>query len=349
MSLEDASSLAPNVTAQQLWSERACLDGVLIGAVAYGVHATLFFIALKLLWERSRPNPNAKFWMAYIIVVFAVSSVANGAQLKFTQMSFVDNRNYPGGPSVYIAQQAGAKPSVTSISAYIINGWLQDALIIYRFWVIYNRSIPAIIGPVVVFLGEIVVSFWLMIGLSMEGKVLRAGISVQLFTSYFSLSIALNILLTLAIVTKLLLVRRRIRHHAADSKRMAQYVSVSAMMVESAALYAVCGILFLVPWGLKNTVEQLVLPTLGQAESLAPLLIIVRVAQGRAWSSDTESRLNGSTIRFGTAPRTATIGLGSVGSTLGTSTVQFKPYGLAHDDAEMGVIIVDREVHQAAL
>lgn len=120
---------------------------MLIGAVAYGttssslfppscsviatgVHATLFFIALKLLWERSRPNPNAKFWMAYIIVVFAVSSVANGAQFKFTQMSFVDNRHYPGGPSVYIAQQAGAKPSVASISAYIINGWLQDALIV---------------------------------------------------------------------------------------------------------------------------------------------------------------------------------------------------------------------------
>lgn len=223
-------------------------------------------------------------------------------------------------------------------------------------------------GKIVAELARPVVSFWLMIGLSMEGKVLRAGISVQLFTSYFSLSIALNILLTLAIVTKLLIVRRRIKHHAADSERLAQYVTVSAMMVESAALYAVCGILFLVPWGLKNTVEQLVLPTLGQAEvrfvsayflncsfltrsmqSLAPLLIIVRVAQGRAWSSDTESRLNGSTIRFGTTPRTATIGLSSVGSTHGTSTVKFKPYGLAHDDAEMGVIIVDREVHQAAL
>lgn len=58
-------------------------------------------------------------------------------------------------------------------------------------------------------------------------------------------------------------VRRKVGQLVASS---AQYLSVSAMLIESAALYAVAGIIFLVPWVSQNPVQQLVLPTLVQLE-----------------------------------------------------------------------------------
>ncbi|KZV85728.1 hypothetical protein EXIGLDRAFT_681546 [Exidia glandulosa HHB12029] len=314
MSQADSSSWAPNLSPDELWNERSYFTGVLIGAVAYGVHCTLFFIALQLLLARKRSHWKDYIWIAYMVVLFSVSSVANGTRFKFTQASWIDNRNYPGGPGAYLVEQTTSVDLTCNI-AYIINGWLQDALIIYRFWVIYGRSFVALAGPLIVFLAEIVLSLWLVVGLT-GGEILRLTVLSKLFTSYFAISIGLNILLTLAIVFELMMARRNIGRLVNGS---AQYVSVAAMLVESAALYAICGILFLVPWGLQDPVQQLVLPTLGQVESIAPVLIIMRVAQGRAWSADTETRLTTSTVHF--VPHADTVELSSMPSKGASTTI----------------------------
>lgn len=62
--------------------------------------------------------------------MFIVSSLGNGGQFKFTQMIWIDNREYPGGPGAYFAEQSTAFESTLCNAAYIVNGWLQDALIV---------------------------------------------------------------------------------------------------------------------------------------------------------------------------------------------------------------------------
>ncbi|KZV85732.1 hypothetical protein EXIGLDRAFT_841253 [Exidia glandulosa HHB12029] len=335
LNVSDPASWAPNLTPDQFWNERSYLAGILIGAVAYGVHATLFFLTLTLLWARPRTHWKDYIWITYTAIVFIVSSLGNGGQFKFTQMIWIDNREYPGGPGAYFAEQSTAFESTLCNAAYIVNGWLQDALILYRFYIIFGGSVMTVLGPVLVFLGEMGVSIALLIALTTEGKTIRNEVAAQLFTSYFAISISLNVLLTLAIVAKLLFVRRRIKHHLQDSS--STYVSVSAMLIESASLYAVCGILFLVPWRLKSPVQSLVLPTLGQAESIAPLLIILRVAQGQAWSADTESRLATSTIKFSSSQHMDTIALSSANGSKGASTTRFHRGTGASEYEEDGV------------
>ncbi|KAF5329902.1 hypothetical protein D9758_018698 [Tetrapyrgos nigripes] len=54
----------------QLWYERSILAGLFIGAIGFGVHATLFFWAFKLLWNQrqSRRGQSSSFtssWCLY--------------------------------------------------------------------------------------------------------------------------------------------------------------------------------------------------------------------------------------------------------------------------------------------
>lgn len=62
------------------------------------------------------------------------------------------------------------------------------------------------------------------------------------------------------------------------------------MVVESAALSAVWGVVFIVPWAMGRTgVWGLVGQVLGPVQGISPLLILIRIARGRAWSRHTLS------------------------------------------------------------
>jgi hypothetical protein len=102
------------------------------------------------------------------------------------------------------------------------------------------------------------------------------------------LSIALNIILTLSIATKIWIARFRIQKLlGVNSSASGQYVSVASMLVESAALYAVWSIVFLICYVRNTPLQNILLPPLGQIQGIAPVLIVFRVAQGRAWSRNT--------------------------------------------------------------
>ncbi|KAH7099605.1 hypothetical protein BKA62DRAFT_621194 [Auriculariales sp. MPI-PUGE-AT-0066] len=279
------------------WNERFYLNGVLLGAVAYGVHATLFFSTLQLLWARSRSSWKDWVWIFYIFALFVISSVGNGGDLKFAQMIWIDNRNFPGGPTVYIV----ASCRCLQQHCYIINSWLQDGLLLYRVWVIFNGRVSAIVLPGIVFLttaGErsrfmFISSASLTLThssrdilLSQPTMTIWSTLAYPIFTSYWSISIGFNALCTTVIVIRLIMLRMKAVQLMADS-----YASISAIFIESAALYTITGIVFIVLYATNSSILNLFLPTLAQVQSIAPLLIILRVAQGTALSADALSRL----------------------------------------------------------
>lgn len=107
--------------------------------------------------------------------------------------------------------------------------------------------------------------------LTRPGVVLWAKVSTDLLTAYFSLSVAFNIILTLAIVAKLVTARHR-------ASKLGPYTSVSAMFIESACLYSAFGVILLIATGLKSAaLQNLVLPTLSQAQ-VRNIVVIVATA-----------------------------------------------------------------------
>ena len=84
---------------------------------------------------------------------------------------------------------------------------------------------------------------------------------------YFSISIALNILLTLMIVIRLILHGRNVRTAmGAPAGLGGLYVAIVTMLIESSALYAISSLLFIVPWATGSRASDIFLPVLAEIQ-----------------------------------------------------------------------------------
>lgn len=86
-----------------------------------------------------------------------------------------------------------------------------------------------------------------LVGSFTPGGNFFGGRAVVFGTTYYGLSIGLNIILTLLICARLLHLSRRARATLGDEDARL-YTGLIVLMVESAAPYALVGIMFLVPY-----------------------------------------------------------------------------------------------------
>lgn len=77
-------------------------------------------------------------------------------------------------------------------------------------------------------------------------------------TSYYAISLGTNIILTIFIVVRLFLYRRNLIKHL-SGYHARHYVSLAAIIVESAALYSVFALLFLITYAVDDPVTPIFL------------------------------------------------------------------------------------------
>ena len=129
-------------------------------------------------------------------------------------------------------------------------------------------------------------------------------LSLYVGTAYVATTLSVNLLVTSLIITRLLLYRKAAlkvlpAHHTN------QYISVITIVVESVFLYSFFTIAFIITYALDNPMNRvfvfmgsafqvrgpLVIQTrcngLPRSQQIAGYMIILRVAQGRAWTSNT--------------------------------------------------------------
>ncbi|KAF7333581.1 hypothetical protein MSAN_02417100 [Mycena sanguinolenta] len=285
-----STSWAPaNETAAQLWNERSILIGLFLGAIGYGVHLTLFVQCVQALYARKSGRRNHEL-LIFVCILFALGNVGNATNILFGQKTFIDDRDYPGGPGVYFVEQSTNWSVVVCDSVYIVNSWFADGLLLYRFWTIWSRNHYIVAVPAIAFLTSMVLSAILIAELSQPGNTFWSTICIKLAIPYWSISISMTVILTALIAGRLLFMRYRFKKLVGASSSI-PYVTITAMLVESATIYSMNGILFLASYGVDSPVQNLWLPLLGQTQSIAPLLIILRVARGQAWSDQTMDQL----------------------------------------------------------
>ncbi len=136
----------PDESSFDLYNERTIIDGLFLGAIAYGtdfrwawnfwlltffligVHLTLFIWCFQLLLMKKKSRRDYLF-MLYISLLFIMGNVGNGTNIKVGEQTFVDFRNFPGGPSAYFAT-GGGPVGLTCNVVYIINSWFQDGYLV---------------------------------------------------------------------------------------------------------------------------------------------------------------------------------------------------------------------------
>jgi hypothetical protein len=93
------------------------------------------------------------------------------------------------------------------------------------------------------------------------------SVAVNIGLAYFSISPALNILLTLMITIRLALHSRNIRNAMGGPHSTGGlYSAVVTMLVESCALYATNSVLYIGPWGAGSHIADIFFPILSETQ-----------------------------------------------------------------------------------
>ncbi|TFK51152.1 hypothetical protein OE88DRAFT_229689 [Heliocybe sulcata] len=286
------------MTSSNTTREYAQLIGVMSGFMAYGIHFTLFVMTANLLIARRKSMSRAYSFLAYICLQFSLSSVGLWRDIVAEAASYVEHGQGLDDPIEYYNQGYQAPPEWVSVCVYAICTWLQDGLLLYRCFFLYAGSRSVIALPAAVFLASVATSIAFIWQVSMSLDLYDRK-SVTLGTLYWSLSISFNVIVTMFILCRLYNLRKQVLRMGLGAASV--YTSVGTMIVESAALYSVTGLIFIICYSQNNPAQYPFLTWMGQTESISPLLIILRVAQGRALSEDTRLSETMPTIRFNAA------------------------------------------------
>lgn len=138
MSVNDPSSWAPpGESSTDLWEERSNFNGLVLSCVAYGVHFTLYLIVLQHLLKhpthRVGSGGKAKIsWglVLYITWNFILGTFGLAGGARFNQLTFIDARNYPGGPNAFVAAQYGDFVNIFGTVALVILQWFADGMVV---------------------------------------------------------------------------------------------------------------------------------------------------------------------------------------------------------------------------
>ncbi|TFK21363.1 hypothetical protein FA15DRAFT_672625 [Coprinopsis marcescibilis] len=301
MSTTDPSSdyKPPGLTEWELFNERCILVGMILAGVAYGILFTIVCLSYNAFFDRPK-NKRSSWILYYTGLMFILATLGFAANTKFIEMTFVDYRNIPGGPNVFTIVFYANWVNMFAFVSYVLMSWLADGLVLYRFMLIYDMRLIFLPLPGLMYLAMIAMSICLAVSMMRPGTEMSfwSQSAVQFALAYWSLSVALNVSLTLLISGRLISMRRRVRK-VMGNDHSTPYAFVVSMLIESAALYSVWVIVFIALYTTNSPAQHIIFPPLGQIQGIAPLLINFRVSQGKAWS---RSKAGQNTEGEGTIP-----------------------------------------------
>lgn len=308
-----------NVTVENPWSdnpyapqilygvyrwEKANLVGMFAGAILYGIIVVLFYKCMNALLNPANRRGGGIVWglVAHTVAMFSFVTIDVCLKLHIQSISFIDNRGYPGnkpgvsGPYVYQLNPLIASPinTVPVIMTYL-NLWLAGGLLLYRCHIIYSKNYRVIAFPFLLYLASIVTSIMTIINSAHPDILTR---SIYSFMCY-PISLALTVLLTFMIVMRLVLHGRDMQNAmGSGASGTGLWKIVATTFIESYALHAISFIIDEALGFAENPIVLVSDPIFSETQVIAPLLIILRVAQRRALTSKSIGSGGEASMRF---------------------------------------------------
>ncbi len=119
---------------EQFW-----LQGSFITWIAYGIVTTLCIQCLLMLVGSINPSWVKKDLplLVFVVVTFLIDTVLIGATSLYTRHAFVDQRNFPGGPSAY--EEDVTDGFISTMNASIVVSIFLSDMLLVRFIPTYWR------------------------------------------------------------------------------------------------------------------------------------------------------------------------------------------------------------------
>ncbi|KAG2130882.1 hypothetical protein DEU56DRAFT_982003 [Suillus clintonianus] len=215
-------------------------------------------------------------------------------------MIWIDLRDTPGGPLTLIQNETDYTINDLALSTGHVQEWFMQALLLHRCFVIWNWARYVMIPLITLYIAMIALSILVQIQAS-TGAVLY---NINILLVYLCLEVGLTVIYTILVANRLLVMRSQMKQ-AMDQYDSSTYDAVVLMIIESAVLYSAFAMIFIIAFGLHSDgISTLCFLSVSQVQGIAQLLIIIRVARGRAITREWSTRV--------AAPPTTLVFSGSV-------------------------------------
>ncbi|KAF8890191.1 hypothetical protein BD779DRAFT_1469507 [Infundibulicybe gibba] len=269
--------------ASRVTLERYFLATDFISGIGYGAQGVLYFICTHYLWGQRKARRINRFMLAYITLLFLISTTVQVAQAHRTQLVFIENRDFPGGPWAYYETSLGGTSNIVSQTAGVALLFLSE---------LFMTPGMALLGRVV-----LAVAFFptLMLIISLTGAILYfvatvhpesliAGAHTPAWNlAYYALMLSTNVIVTGLILARLIAHWRAVGE-TPTTPHAGEHTSLISMLVESAVFYSIIGVGCLIA-----TAWAALLGGRSSARQISGYLIIARLAHGRGWQTNTMS------------------------------------------------------------
>ena len=270
--------------------------------IVSGIHLTVFsicayYLVLNIRYKRGDRNIH---FLVYTFILFFLGTLIIAGNTKFAEEIWIDDRNVPGGPVAWLIEHYSDPANIMMCGSYVAANFFTDGILVSflcKVTSIITHTLPdalAAVASVHVLeqrlryynsLRNLLRIYWYdgssihsttnshsdILAMSImsvyfasrPGSSLWTPDTVKVTIAYLSMSIALNLILTILIVGRLLYLSRSVKAILGESHAKT-YTSVAAMMIESAAPLSLTSIVFIITYGLDSNVQNLVLPILSQ-------------------------------------------------------------------------------------
>ncbi|OCH88789.1 hypothetical protein OBBRIDRAFT_757537 [Obba rivulosa] len=269
-----------------------------VQCVLYSGYVVLTTSSMYLLVNPRKSRPLAGFrtrviLTAYSICLFITTTLYFIGNSEYVAIGLIDDStNY----AMYQNDSSGLWP-VLRDTALIVNFWLADSLLIWRAYGIWNYNVWVVALPILVYIANIAVGIALLVATTQPNVGFTGQSVIALGTAFWSISVAMDVIVTLLIAGRLLWYRRKMGILGNDHTR--HYIAIAGVFAESAAVYAICGILYIPFYTTNFPIQDLFASLFYFSSSIAPVVIILRVALGATETRKTsEASFTAHTIAF---------------------------------------------------
>ncbi|KAF4616491.1 hypothetical protein D9613_008598 [Agrocybe pediades] len=276
----------------------------ILGAVAYGISLTVSWNCLQLLFSESS-SERTTAPMRRILIAFVVSMCVLGTtSLSFAAGGVVE---WASNPDMQIAEKLldgvlGKPFSLAELDLIVLTTWFSDGFMVWRCYKIYSDGVSRKIR-FVVYTSLTLISMT-SVGLGMCAlltplDIIQDWSRYQILTSFEIACLGVNAIVSSLVVLRIALHHRYIRKaFGGRNGSAAPYTRVVTICIESASLTLAVSLLHVIlastagRYSVVGSPQSMIaIKLLVQVNCISPVLIILRVAQGRVWRNTRSSSI----------------------------------------------------------
>jgi hypothetical protein len=271
--------------------------GTVLESSFYGLYCVAFAVHARIRSKKKGGGTNIAIYPLSVLFVLCTVFCA----IDTAQTLFILRYEGDGDPQVGLASYG---MNLANTAMYCSITFIAQGILIYRCWLLWGRSILAIITPLVLAFLSFGTSL-AMLGALAEPPSLRVPDVARswfypLGTAAFSAAIAVNAVLATLLAVKLFLVHRESQRSVIQKGRVGPIRATVAIFNESGMLMLACQIIWLVLFRRQNLAFFLVKGPIVMTYGLTPTLILQRIKQqsGQTSTNEKPAADRSTTIRF---------------------------------------------------